>query len=145
MAHVIDGDGARDDRQEFLQYRRIDAALLRCLSRDIPAGVFRTEDVPENLIADAATDQAAENSASPGSGAHKSAASKTSTEKPTEHPAKSATFGRLNIARIRRRKPLRLNAIGDMRDESACALLNRRFIDTELPCNRARATSLIKQ
>jgi hypothetical protein len=32
-----------------------------------------------------------------------------------------------------------------MGDERTRALFYRRFIDTELPCNRIRATSLIEQ
>lgn len=144
MAHVIDGDRASEDRQQFLEHRRIHSAFLRCLGRDVTARVFRAKNVTEYLVAYAAADQAAKDSACAGSCTHYPAAP-VPTEESAEHPAEAATLDRLGSARVRSREPLGLHAIGDMREERTGAPLHCRFINAELLCDRTRATSLIKQ
>src|SRR6476661_6460176 len=92
LCHVVHRYRARDDRQQLLEHRRIDAALLRSLRRDVAALLLRSEDMTEDLVPRAAANQRAEDSAGAGASARESAAAGRPAQQPAEHSAQPAAM-----------------------------------------------------
>jgi hypothetical protein len=99
----------------------------------------------EDFVSNPAANEAAEDPAAALSGAHQAAAAHAGAKQATKHAAEPALLRLGYRLRLGDGKSLGLHPIGDVRDECTGAALDRRFVNSQLLCDRASPAGPIEQ